>query len=204
MKKLFMYVVGAIFLFASCQSDELQSDEALVMENDAILLKAMEAYNTYQSKTDWSQASKSPKANQVTRKWTMHYSTGTVAVVPNPDACGEFDAPNLELQIDGYGRGSLFGNFTFTNRACLDPNSGLFLTDLLGVGTTAAGDQWNFVRVSVTPDEDNPPFTTQRWNITGGSEGGRFERASGWLEIYGDPTGATPGSVFVGWGEFTY
>jgi len=200
MKKLLMYVLGALFLFASCQSDELQNDE-LVQTDDAILMKAMEAYKTYQSKTDWSKTSKSPKANQVTRKWTMHYSTGTVAVVPNPDACGDFGEPYLELQIDGYGRGSLFGNFTFTNRACLDPISGEFLTDLLGVGTTAAGDQWYFAEESVTLDPDNPGFYTQRWIITGGSEGGRFERASGWLEIYGD---ASPDSFFVGWGEFTY
>jgi hypothetical protein len=201
MKKLFFYVLGALFLFASCQSDELESD-ALVQENDVILMKAIEAYSNYQSKTDWSQASKSPNANQVTKKWTMHYSTGTVAVVPNPDACGDFDAPNLELQIDGYGRGSLFGNFTFTNRACFDPELG-FLSDLLGVGTTAAGDQFYFVLESSIPDpEPNDNFVTQRWNIRGGSEGGRFERASGWLEIYGDNTQS--GSVFVGWGEFTY
>jgi hypothetical protein len=200
MKNLILLLAGAIFLFASCQSDELDSDDALAQENDVILMKALKAYNTHQSTTDWSQTSKSPNANQVTRKWTMHYSTGTVAVVPNPDACGDFDPP-LEFQVDGYGRGSLFGNFTFTNRACFDPAAGVFLTDLLGVGTTAAGDQWYFVRVSVTPDPDNPGFTTQRWKITGGSEGGRFERAEGWLEIYGD---GSPGSFFVGWGEFKY
>lgn len=199
MKKLILYVVGALFLFASCQSDELESDDALAQENEVLLMKAVEAYNTYPGTTDWSQAAKSPNANQVTKKWTMHYSTGTVAVVPNAGGCSP-----TEFQVDGWGRGSLFGNFTFTNRACFDESllpGNPFTSPMLGVGTAAAGDQWYFVRVGVTPDPDNPGFSTQRWNITGGSEGGRFENASGWLEIYGD---GSPGSYFVGWGEFIY
>ncbi len=196
MKKFLLYLAGALFLFVSCQSDELITDP--VQDQDALLMKALEAYSTYQSKTNWSQTSKSPNANQVTRQWTMHYSTGEVAFVPNPDACP--DTP-LEFQVDGYGRGSLFGNFTFTNRACFDFAVG-YTTDLVGVGTAAAGDQWYFVRESVTPDPENPGFTTQYWVITGGSEGGRFENASGWLEIYGDTSQS--GSFFVGWGEFTY
>ena len=199
MKKLILYLVGAIFLFASCQSDELESDDALVQENDILLMQALEAYSRYPSNTDWSKALKSPNANQVTKKWTMHYSTGDVAIVPNAGGCSPF-----EFQVDGYGRGSLFGNFTFTNRACFDSSllpGNPFTSTMLGVGTTAAGDQWYFERVGVTPDPDNPGYTTQRWIITGGSEGGRFERASGWLEIYGD---GSPGSYFVGWGEFVY
>jgi len=200
MKKLILYVVGALFLFASCQSDELESNDALAQENDAMLIQALEAYGRFQGKTDWSLASKSPNANQVTRKWTMHYSTGNSVLVPDAGGCSPF-----ELQIDGWGRGSLFGNFTFTNRACFDPSllpNNPFTSDMLGVGTAAAGDQWYFVRVGVTPDPDNPGYSTQSWIITGGSEGGRFENASGWLDIYGNPT--LSGAVFVGWGEFIY
>ncbi len=198
MKKLFFYVLGALFLFASCQSDELDNDEALVLENDVILMKAIDAYNNYQSKTDWSQASKSPKANQVTKKWTMKYTRGTVNVVPNIDC-----DPNLLFLIEGDGLGSLFGRFTFIDTACFDPVTGEFLTPLLGVITTAAGDQLYFELVSITPDPPpNENIATLYWIITGGSEGGRFERASGSIYIYGDNT--VEEFTSVGWGEITY
>jgi len=203
MKNLVLYVLGALFLFASCQSDELQSDDALAQENDVLLMKAINAYNTYQSKTDWSKVAKSPNANQVTKKFTMHYSRGTVAVNPNPDACGGYNPP-LELQIDGYGRGSLIGNFTFTNRACFDPSAnngaGGLLTDLLGVTTTASGDQFYFTRESTYPDPDDPVYTIQHWYITGGS--GRFEDASGEIYLRGNQN--LPDPIFTGWGEITY
>lgn len=207
MKKLMLLVAGAIFLFASCQPDELASDDALLQENDELLMKAINAYNTHQSKTDWSKAVKNPNAYQVTKKWTMRYSKGSrFEVVPNPDACGDFSFPYLELQIDGYGQGSLFGNFTFTNRGCFDPaangGAGGLVSDLLGVVTTAAGDQFYFTRQAVYPDPDDPLFTIQYWTINGGSEGGRFEYASGELYLRGNQN--LPDPVFTGWGTFIF
>ncbi len=206
MKKLILYVVGAVFLFASCQTDELQSDE-LVQTDDPILLKVTEAYENYKSKnkTDWSQIAKSSMANQVARNWTMKYSYATrFDILPNPDACAGFGSPTLELQIDGYGLGSLFGNFTFINRLCIQGEE-----EMRGVGTAANGDQWYFFRTEVDPDEDNPGYEAQYWEIRGGSPGGRFEEASGWLVIYGNPTSGDPNDPttqepFVGSGVFIY
>lgn len=201
MKKLFIYLVGVIFLFASCQSDVLESDDSLLLENDLILMKALEAYKNYKSTTPWSTTSKSPNANQVTKKWTMKYSRGTVSVVPNPGDCSDFDPP-LQFLIEGDGLGSLFGRFTLINTACFNPETGEFLTDLLGIITTAKGDKLYYQLEYVTPDLENEGFFTYHWKITGGSEGGRFERASGWLEIYGD---SRPVEFrFIGWGEITY
>ncbi|MDH3698814.1 MAG: hypothetical protein OEQ81_09125, partial [Flavobacteriaceae bacterium] len=174
MKKLFFYVLGALFLFASCQSDELDRDEAIVLENDVILMQALNALNNYKSTTPWSTTSKSPNANQVTKNWTMKYSRGTVSFVPNSDC-----DPSLQFLIEGDGLGSLFGRFSLINTACFDPTTGEFLTDLLGIITTAKGDELYYVFVANTPDPDNEGFVTLRANITGGSEGGRFERASG-------------------------
>ena len=211
MKNFILYALGALFLFATCQPDELQSDE-LVQTDDAILLKVTEAYENYKSnnKTDRSQTAKSPKANQVARKWTMKYSYGTrFDFVPNAGDCADFDGPTIELQIDGYGQGSLFGNFTFINRLCFPGAPGVPVPvgppleeEMRGIGTTAAGDQWYFFRTKVTQDPDNLGYAAQLWRIEGGSEGGRFERASGWLEIYGNPD--LPDTPFVGEGVFIY
>lgn len=215
MKKLVMYVVGALVLFVSCQSDELQSDE-LVQTDDAILLKVTKAYENYQSKTktDWSQTAKSPRANQVARNWTMKYSYATrFDFVPNTDACADFDGPTVELQIDGYGLGSLFGNFTFINRQCFPgvtvPTGPPLEVEMRGIGTAANGDQWYFFRTEVNPDPDNPGYEAQVWEIRGGNEGGRFEEASGWIVIYGNPTSGDPNDPatqepFVGSGVFIY
>ena len=40
MKKFILYVAGAVFLFASCQSDELESDDLLVQDYDALMMQA--------------------------------------------------------------------------------------------------------------------------------------------------------------------
>lgn len=217
MKKLILYAVGAIFLFVSCQNDELESDDSLVQDYDALMMQAKEAYKNYQSKTktDWSQTSKSINANQVAREWTMKYSYATrFAFVPNTDDCAGFGSPTLELQIDGYGLGSLFGNFTFINRQCFpwdgisEGPTGPPLEAMRGVGTAANGDQWYFNRVYNEPCGDEGYFL-QVWTIDGGSEGGRFERADGWLWLYGNPTSGDPSDPdtqepFVGGGTFIY
>ena len=72
----------------------------------------------------------------------------------------------------------------------------------MGVLTTAAGDQFYFVRQSTYPDPDDPLFTIQYWIIDGGSEGGRFETASGEIFLRGNQN--LPDPVFTGWGEITY
>ena len=217
MKNLILYVLGVLFLFASCQPDELQSDE-LVQTDDLLEMKAMDFYKNFQSNTDWSKAAKSPNANQVTKKWTMRYSYATrYGFFENPADCSHPTDLTRELQIDGQGQGSLFGNFTFTNRACFkakydndgelmyDENGHLILvpiSPLLGVVTTAAGDQFYFVRQSTYKDVEDPDFTIQYWIITGGSEDGRFERASGELYLRGNQN--LPNPIFTGWGEIRY
>lgn len=223
MKNLVLYVLGALFLFASCQTDELESDDLLVQDYDALMMQAKEAYKNYQSKTktDWSQTSKSINANQVAREWTMKYSYATrLEFVPNTDACAGFGSPTLELQIDGYGLGSLFGNFTFINRQCFPWDgetegptgprpTGPPFEAMRGVGTAANGDQWYFNQVL---NEEYPPdsgYYLQVWTIDEGSEGGRFERADGELWLYGnpdsgDPSDPTTQEPFVGGGTFIY
>jgi hypothetical protein len=175
--------------------------------DDLIQMKAMDVYKNYQGTTNWSQPAKSPRANQVARKWTMKYSYATrIDFAPNPDACGDFGVPTLEFQVDGYGLASHMGNFTFINRACFElDDKGIPtrpLEALRGVGTTAAGDQWYFVRESSDEDPPGSGYFLQKWKVTGGSEGGRFEYASGELYLYGNPD--LPEEPFVGWGEFVY
>ena len=175
-------------------------------------MQAMKAYDTYKSKTDWSEASKNLNAYQVSKNWTMKYSYATrVGFFANPDACDALGDPTLEFQVDGYGLGSLFGNFTFINRGCFAAKyievegQQILIPDypleaLRGVGTTAAGDQWEFLRKSNDEDPENSGYFLQIWEITGGS--GRFENASGELWLYGNPE--LPEEPFVGGGTFIF
>lgn len=201
MKKILLYAIGALFLLVSCQSDQLESDDVLIQDNEMILEKAMESLMNYSSPANSVRVRNNPNANQVTRQWRMWFSRGTLSVVPNPGDCGDYDPP-LQFLIEGDGLATHVGRFTFTNTACFDPDQG-FLTPLLGVLTASAGDQLYFVLTEVVPDPDNENFATRYWDIIGGSEGGRFEDASGWLALYGDST-TNPFDNFIGWGEWTY
>ena len=196
-----MYILAAFFIFVSCQSDQLESDESLIQENEVVLKKAMEALMNYNGPEYSVTDRNNPNANQVTRQWRMKYSRGTINVVPNPGDCGDYDPP-LQFLIEGDGLASHVGRFTFTNTACFNPDQG-FLTPLMGVLTAAAGDQLYFVLNYVEPDPDNENYSTRYWDIIGGSEGGRFEDASGWIALYGDGT-TNPFDNFTGWGEWTY
>mgnify|MGYP001819625074 CR=1 FL=1 len=207
MKKFILYVIGAIFLFASCQSDQLETDDMSFQVNDAVLMKALDSFNNYKSPTESLKASKSVNANQVTREFKMLYSRWTVGVVPNSNPYN--DGPNsgcegfydLQFVVDVGGIGSLIGKFSVRNLACVDMD-GNFVSPLYGWITAANGDVLYTMLDYVIPDMDNPNFVTYHYNIIGGSPGGRFENASGFIEIYGDGT-ANPFD-FVGGGEITY
>ncbi|MDX1314759.1 MAG: hypothetical protein R3356_04600, partial [Eudoraea sp.] len=161
----------------------------------------------YNSAKQSFRTSKSVNANQVTKEFKMLYSRGTVGVVPNSDPYS--DGPNsgcsglgdLQFVVDGGGIGSLIGKFTVRNLACVDME-GNFVSPLYGWITAANGDVIHTMLVNVTPDMDNLNFATYHYEIIGGSEGGRFENASGFIYIYGDTT-ANPFD-FVGGGEITY
>ena len=185
MKNFIFYLAGAIFLFVSCQSDLLESDDALI------------------------QASKSENATKVTKEFKMLYSRGTVSVIPNTDpfiwgspdsGCG--GKGDLQFVVDGGGIASHIGKFSVMNLACVD-GVGNFVSPLFGWITAANGDVIHTMLENVTPDPDHPGFNTYRYKILGGSEGGRFEKATGWLEIYGDSSANPFEFVGVG-GEITY
>jgi|GEM_PF-2326623 len=198
MKKLFMYVVGAILLFASCQSDELQSDEALVMENDVILMKAIESFKNYKStKQSSTIASKSDNANRVTKEMVIKYSRGNIDVVLNTDACGDNNPP-LQFVLNGGGIASLIGQYTVLNIACIGQDG---LEDLMGIITAANGDEIYTELIQTIPDEDKEDFHTLEYKIIGGS--GRFEGAEGKLYIYGEIVLSGPYEA-VGWATITY
>ena len=209
MKNFIFYLVGAMLLFVSCQSDQLESDEALVQENDAILMKALESLKDYDVANQSPMVSKSVNANQVSKNWKMLYSRGTVGVVVNSDPYlpGSPDSGcdgegGLQFVVDGGGIASLIGKFSVMNLACVD-EGGNFVTPLYGWITAANGDVIHTMLTNVTPDLSNPGFATYRYMVVGGSEGGRFEAASGWLDIYGNSTEQEFEFVGVG-GELIY
>lgn len=203
------FMVGALFLLASCQSDGLESEDTLIQENDVVLMRALESLGTYESTVQFPMVSKSTNANQVTKKWKMLYSRGTVGVMVNSDpylagspnsGCEGYGG--LQFVVNGGGIASHIGKFSVMNLACVD-GIGNLVTPLYGWITTANGDVISTMLLYVIPDLNSPGYFTYHYMVMGGSEGGRFENASGWLEIYG--ASSQQGFEFVGvGGELTY
>lgn len=202
MRKLIAYVVGALFLFVSCHSDELQSDEALFNANDMILMQAVKSFNNQNSPKTSTMTLKSSNANRVTKELVFKYSKGTFSVIPNPGYCGDYSPP-LQFVVEGTGIASHIGKFTVKNMACVD-GQGMILTPLYGFITAANGDVINTVVVKSYPDESNPPYVNYEYAIIGGSEGGRFEGATGVIYLYGVVDYTTGTFYFEGSGEITY
>lgn len=202
MKKLFIYVVGALFLFASCESENLENEAVLGEENDVILMQAVKSFNNQDLSMQPSKAAKNFNANRVTKDLIFKYSRGTFSVVPNPGYCGDF-IPPLQFVIEGDGIASHIGRFTVQNFACVAPD-GNFLSPLYGFITAANGDIINSVLNESYPDEENPPFVYYQYDIIGGSEGGRFEGATGYITLYGLVDQSKGTFDFEGWGEITY
>ena len=188
MKKLIFYLVGAIFLFASCQSDLLENDDAFLNE-----------------------ALKSPNAKPVTKEMTIMSYEGFIVISPifnpTPDDCnivlpGE-DFP-LYFEQTGSGVASHIGQYTFVNTACLGLDG---LEEFEGVITASNGDEIHYgldkIECVNNPSSNFCPYepATFTYLIDGGT--GRFEEASGTLIINGL---FVPDGKFeaTGYAEITY
>ena len=185
MKRLIFYVVGAIFLFVSCQSDLLESD-------DAILNQA-----------------KSENAKKVTKNITFNSYQGLIEYFPNQGGC------DLQFVQTGYGEASHIGAYTFVNTACFTPIGLIGFEGVMiaangdEIHYTSAEV---FVECENNPYGYCPGEpATFNYDITGGT--GRFYDATGWLKFKGifqpiDPDSGLPEGEFEifknGWGEITF
>lgn len=167
MKTLIFYLVGAIFLFASCQSDLIESDDAFLDE-----------------------ASKSPNAKKVEKEMTIMSYQGDIWVAPFEVDCTYPVPPgNIPLQFNQKGSGiaSHLGQYTFMNTACIGEFG---LENFKGVMTAANGDEIYYDSPLIACDETPfPPclgedeYATFTYTISGGT--GRFEEATGTITIRG-------------------
>ena len=202
MKKLFIYVVGALFLFTSCESENLEYEEVLVQENDVILMQPVKSFNNQDLSLKSSLATKNFNANRVTKDLIFKYFGGTFRVVPIPGNCGAF-IPPLQFTVEGEGIASHIGRYTAQNFTCVAPD-GSFLSPLYGFITAANGNIINAELNESYPDVENPPFVYYQYDIIEGSEGGRFEGVTGYITLYGIVDQNQGIFDFEGWRQITY
>jgi len=203
MKTNVWVLFGALLLLASCQTEELESDQALVQNDDMVLSQTLESFNNYRAPGNNPMASKNNNANRVTKDIDFHYSRGTFSIEVNPDACSTFFNPPLQFVVSGNGIATHIGRFSVENFACVN-TEGDILSDMYGFITAANGDVIHTVVVGSYPDTDNPPNVYYEYAIIGGSEGGRFDGADGHITMYGIIDYETGTFDLVGWGAITY
>ncbi|WKK64563.1 hypothetical protein [Lutimonas zeaxanthinifaciens] len=184
MKKIFLLVAGAFFLFVSCQSDDLQIDEA----------------------------AKSAKAKEVTKNITFNSYQGLIEYFENTGGCdlqfvqkgygqashiGAYTFVNTACYTS-YGLTGFKGVMTAANGDEIH-----YTTDDPFVECD------NNNPYGYCPGEK----ATFNYKIDGEHSTGRFEGATGWLKFYGifqpiDPDSNLPEGEFEifknGWGEITY
>ena len=182
MKTLIFYLVGAIFLFASCQSDDLSIDEA----------------------------SKSDNALEKSKRIVFHKYEGEIIItpifVPEPGDCTYPVPPDnipLHFRQEGGGNATHIGAYSFVNTACIGE---LGLENFEGTLTTENGELYygdpviecvKDPSVGICPGE--PAIFT--YTITGGE--GLFEGATGTITIKAKFVAAGPFKG-TGWADFTY
>ena len=183
MKNFIFYLVGAMLLFVSCQSDDVENDAAI-----------------------YDQASKMEDALKNSKKIVFTSYEGEISTIPFGGECDFIvPGPNIPLQFlqTGSGNATHIGTYTFVNTACIGERG---LEDFEGVLTTGNGDTILYGLVGIVCDKGSPvpcpgEKATFTYIINGGS--GLFAEATGTITIKG---------IFVdegefearGWAEFTY
>jgi hypothetical protein len=160
MKKLIFYLVGAIFLFVSCQSDESVFEDAAKSDNADMFQKTI-VFQSYE---------------------------GVIATPPGGGCTYVVPDAGIPLQFiqTGEGYANRIRNYTFINTACIGEFG---LEDFEGVITAENGDEIQYGLDNIVCDGDVPfppcpgEYATFTYNITGGT--GEFEGASGTIEIRG-------------------
>ena len=156
MKRIIFYLVGAIFVFASCQSDLLESDDVIL-----------------------NQASKSENADMFQKTIVFQTYEGVISEIPGGGGCG------LQFYQSGYGYANRIRNYTFVNTACFGPQ-GLDNFEGLITAENGDEIYYGLVSTVCDESPFPPcpgEYATFTYNITGGT--GQFEGASGTIEIRG-------------------
>ena len=202
MKKYLTILVGVVFIIASCTKDDLESDFPISKNEKATLKKTIKNFNTYVPVSEPDISLKSTNGNKVTKDIVFQTSYGTFRVIVHPGYCPDLNPP-LQMVIEGGGIATHIGQYTVENLACVDLN-GNFLSPVLGFITASNGDVIYTEMGAPYPDFDNPPNLFYPYTILGGSVGGRFDGATGYITMYGivDYTNGT--WMLSGEGEITY
>lgn len=202
MKNYLLILVAFAFSFASCTKSDLRDEFPQNQIKEETLMKTANNFNTHVPAKVPAMYSKNTNASTVTKKIVFYPSTGTFSVIPNPGYCPDFDPP-LQMVIAGGGNATHIGKYTVENLACVSVD-GAFLSPVLGFITAANGDVIYTELGAPYPDPENPSNLFYPYTIIGGSTGGRFDGATGFITMYGSVDYNTGTWMLSGEGEITY
>nr|WP_319509910.1 hypothetical protein [uncultured Draconibacterium sp.] len=115
----------------------------------------------------------------VERNIKFQRASGVMEVVINPDACED---KGLQMIITGGGNATFLGNFTVYNYLCIDADANP-VSPIFGELTAANGDMiYTWVITEPWIDEDGMHYL---YEIREGMCTGRFEGATGYIDMYG-------------------
>ena len=115
----------------------------------------------------------------VERTIKFQKANGVMEVVVNPDAC---TVTGLQIVITGGGNATFLGNFTVHNYLCIDADANP-VSPIFGELTAANGDMiYTMVTDEPWVDEDGMHYL---YVIREGMCTGRFEGATGYIDMYG-------------------
>ncbi|QIA07758.1 hypothetical protein [Draconibacterium halophilum] len=117
--------------------------------------------------------------NRIERTIKFQKASGVMEVIQNMDAC---TATGLQMIISGGGNATFLGNFTVYNKLCID-GDGNPVSPIWGELTAANGDKiYTMVNTDPWVDEDGMHYL---YKIREGMSTGRFEGATGYIDMYG-------------------
>lgn len=125
-------------------------------------------------------------------------ATGVMEIVVNPEACSP---EGFQLVINGEGNATFLGKHTVYNSVCVDANLNP-VSPIMGEITAANGDKiYTMVTTPPWVDEDGTHYL---YDIIEGMCTGRFEGATGYLDIYGVIDFSTMTWDLQGTGKITF
>jgi hypothetical protein len=177
-------MVGAIFLFVSCQSDDLPFDEA----------------------------AKSANAKKVTKNITFNSYQGLIKYVPNQGGCDLQFVQTGYGEASHIGAYTFENTACFTPTGLTGFEGVMIAANGDEIHYTSA-DPFVECTVGSIPSFCPGEIAIFSYTIVGEQSTGRFEGAEGWLKFKGifqpiDPDSGLPEGEFEifknGWGEITY
>jgi hypothetical protein len=174
MKTRILLWIGIFTISFSCSNDKLleENNDSINLQEKALLTPLTSDF----SKENLKVFSKSSNAKAITRTIKFHRASGIFDFVYPSTECSPF----IQVLIIGNGNGTFLGNIEVINKYCFDGEEPV--GPIYGFLTAANGDEI-FTQMIGAEEVPAPEISNFEYVILGGT--GRFEGASGWIQLNG-------------------